>query len=176
MDQRDTEFVKSKRGGYILSHQGFEYHRTGRNNDSTYWICARRPECNARATTKGVVPDGARVTKKAEHAHAPNREATAARKVVNTMKEVATRHPEMQPANILRDGLADVEDGVLAQLPQRPALKRTLNRKRQADLPRNPLALGDIRDLPHEFQRSIGGKRDTYYLRQSLCGISIIGM
>ncbi|KAK3919917.1 FLYWCH-type zinc finger-containing protein 1 [Frankliniella fusca] len=158
-----AEFIKTKRGGLLLCHEGFQYHRTGRRADTIYWICSKRPECSARAITKGPPPDDARVTKAGDHIHAPNREETAARAVVNDMKDVAARHPEMPPANIIREGLADVDDEVLSQLPQRVSLKRAINRKRQADLPRNPIALGDIRELPEEYQKTLGGEQFLLY-------------
>ncbi|KAK3931550.1 FLYWCH-type zinc finger-containing protein 1 [Frankliniella fusca] len=151
-----AEFIKTKRGGLLLCHEGFQYHRTGRRADTIYWICSKRPECSARAITKGPPPDDARVSKAGDHIHAPNREETAACAVVNDMKDVATRHPEMPPANIIREGLADVDDEVLSQLPQRVSLKRAINRKRQA-VPRNPIALGDISELPEEYQKTLGG-------------------
>lgn len=81
---------------------------------------------------------------------------------MNTM--LAARHPEMEPANIIRDNLANLGDEVISQLPQRPALKRTINRKRQADLPRNPLSLNDIRELPDEYQKTSGGKSDKIFI------------
>ncbi|KAK3921781.1 FLYWCH-type zinc finger-containing protein 1 [Frankliniella fusca] len=150
-----AEFVKTKKGGLLLCHEGFEYHETGSRAETTYWICTKRPECSARAI-KGTLPHDARVTKAGGHtSHALNREETSARRVVNELKDVAARHPEMPPANIIRAGLADVDDEVLAQMPQRLALKRAPNRKRQADLPRNPIALGDIRELPEEYRKTL---------------------
>ena len=55
MATEQPEFITSKRSGFVLSYMGFEYHRTGRYKDSTYWVCAKSPECNARAPTKRSV-------------------------------------------------------------------------------------------------------------------------
>jgi len=73
------------------------------------------------------------------------------------MRNAAAQHPEMPPANIIRAGLAGVGDEVLPRLPERPALKRTINRKRQADLPRNPQTLSEIRQLPGEYHKTLSG-------------------
>ena len=138
---------------------GFEFHKTGRYKENTYWVCARRPECMARATTKGLPPEAPTILKCGTHSgHAPDREKTSVHKVVNTMKQLAAQHPEMEPANIIRDNMANLGEEVISQLPQRPALRRPIQRKRQADLPKNPLSLNEIRELPEEYQTTSAGE------------------
>lgn len=151
-----SEFVKSYRESYLLAHEGHLYHKTGKNKRSWYWICSRTPEGKNRATSIGEPPGSPTVIKTGKHEHAPDQDEINAKKVVNGMKNVAAQ-PEMPPANIIRAGLAEVGDEVLPRLPERPALKRTINRKRQADLPRNPQTLSEIRQLPEENRKTLSG-------------------
>ncbi|KAK3909666.1 FLYWCH-type zinc finger-containing protein 1 [Frankliniella fusca] len=157
-----AEFVKSKKGGNILTHEGFTYHISNKYKDRQYWVCTRKPACKARATTRGDPPEILKADED-KHTHAPDQEIIAAKKIVKRMKQVAVNHPEKQPSVIIRDGLADVDEGVLSQMPQRPALRRTLNRKRQSDLPRNPKSLAEIRDLPDEYCMTSSGEQFLLY-------------
>lgn len=155
---RKAEFIRSKKGAWVLVDEGHLYHRTRANGASTNWVCSRKPDCGTRAITTGLPPDNARIKKAGRHEHAPDQDAVAARRVVNAMKDEATAHPEEPPARIIRNALADLGDEVLSQVPERPALKRTINRKRQKNLPRNPQCLQDIAELPDEFKRTLTGE------------------
>jgi len=153
-----AEFIRSKRGGFILASKGFLYHKTNKSKGRWYWVCSKKPECNVRCVSTGEPPDNPTILKEGRHDHAPDQDDVTARKLVESMKNVAAEHPEMLPATIIRDGLSQVGDEVLPKLPERPSLKRAINRKRQAELPRNPQTLGEIRELPEIYRKTLSGK------------------
>ncbi|KAJ8686222.1 hypothetical protein QAD02_022016 [Eretmocerus hayati] len=71
--------------------------------------------------------------------------------VKSRIKRKAGEHPEEPPAWLLRTDLASVSEGVLCQLPEREALKKSLRRVRRRNLPPNPRALRELAELPERF-------------------------
>lgn len=59
--------------------------------------------------------------------------------------------------------MEDLDDGVLAQLPQRGALKKMMRRRRRRDLPANPTSLQDLQELPLRFTTTKGGEKFLLY-------------
>ena len=53
----------------------------------------------------------------------------------------AEDHPEQPSAQLLRAELHRIPGGVLSQLPEQPAIVRTIRRARRKNLPPNPRAL-----------------------------------
>lgn len=157
-----AEFIRTSKGGLYLAHKGFLYNKTGKHHESWYWRCATYPDCSTRATTTGEPPDPPVIKKVGKHDHAPDQDKIAAKKIVNAMKSTAAEHPEMLPANIIRTGLSNVGDEVLPKLPERPALKRALNRRRQAEHPRNPQTLSEVREIPDEYRKTLSGECRVY--------------
>ena len=62
-----------------------------------------------------------------EQSHAPNQKAE---KVVKNLKRIASEHPELALAQILRTEMPRVSSGVLSQFPERENLKKTMRRER----------------------------------------------
>ncbi|KAG8232766.1 hypothetical protein J437_LFUL012905 [Ladona fulva] len=122
-------FIKSKRGGKVLISNGYAYHKHSEKVGKTYWICAKRPECGASAITCN---NPLEVISMKEHTHAPDQEKIRAIKIVNNLKREAEEHPEMPPAQLVKNALPHVPDDVLPYLPQRASLVRTLSRCRHA--------------------------------------------
>lgn len=140
------EIIVSRRGGKKLFFKGHTYYRRDARKGNTYWGC-RRSACKATAVT--TFHDGAiQVLKEREHSHAPNREETDAQKFVHNLKRIASDHPELPPAQILRTEMPKVTDGVLSQLPERENLKKAMRRERRRDQPKNPLSLAELREIP----------------------------
>ncbi|KAJ4446511.1 hypothetical protein ANN_13207 [Periplaneta americana] len=81
------------------------------------------------AITQGV---GEQITilKESIHSHAPNQETVNIELVAQRLKRIATEHPEIPPAQILRTELTRVE-AILRQLPDRENLKKSLCRVRR---------------------------------------------
>jgi len=92
--------------------------------------------------------------KENSHDHHPNREETGAEEVKATLQRTATENPELPPAQILRMKLRRVPIGVLAELPERENLKKSLRRIRQKDLPPNPKSLKELGTVPEQYQKT----------------------
>lgn len=149
-------FIKSKRGKNLLVSKGFVYHKHSSKKENTYWICSRKPECKTRATSRGDPPH---IIREGTHDHAPDQDEVVARTLLNDIKEVSTQHPEMPPLQITSNRLQNIPAVVLAKLPNEMAVRRTINRVRQANLPPNPKTLEELGDIPDEYQQTSGGDR-----------------
>lgn len=64
----------------------------------------------------------------------------------------------MTPAQILRLELPEVPAEVLAQLPEREQLKKSIRRVRKKTFPANPKSLEDLDDLPDRYKRTFVGE------------------
>ncbi|KAK3931290.1 FLYWCH-type zinc finger-containing protein 1 [Frankliniella fusca] len=96
----------------------------------TYWQCKRTNECKATAITQ-YIDRNFEVPKAKEHTHAPNQEEAQAEMVVVNLKRIASEHPELLPAQILRTELPRVSIG----LPERENLKKAMRKERTKDQP-----------------------------------------
>ena len=99
------KFIKSKRGGKILVSKGYQYHKHSTKKERTYWVCALKPECTARATT---VSDPPVVVKEAEHSHAPDQDDIAAKEILNDIKWSSVEQPEAPPIQITSNKLQKI--------------------------------------------------------------------
>lgn len=133
-----------------LLFDGHIYYRRDSNKGRTYWNCRRKEECKATAITQ-TVDRKLEVVKSKEHTHAPNQEELQAEKVVHSLKRIASDHPELPPAQILRTELPRVSLGVLSQLPERENLKKAMRKERTKDQPRNPMLLEELGELPDRW-------------------------
>lgn len=146
----DTEVLTNRRGGTKLLHKGHIFYRRDVKKGRTYWSCTRKKEC--RATAISVFDEGAvQVVKEREHTHAPNREEVDAERALVAMKRIATEHPELPPAQILRTELPKLSEGTISQLPERENLKKAMRRERSKDQPSNPLSIEELREIPDRY-------------------------
>lgn len=141
-----AEIITSKQGGLKLLHKGFIYYRRDTKKGRTYWCCSRKKECSATAIT--TYDRQIEVVKERGHSHAPNQEEVEAARVTQNLKRIASEHPELPPAQILRTELPKVSEGVLSQLPERENLKKAMRRERLKDQPRNPMSLDELAHIP----------------------------
>lgn len=143
----DTEVLTTRKGGTKLLHQGYIFYRKDVKKGRTYWTCVKKKECRATAIT--VFNEGAvQVVKERQHSHAPNREEVEAEKALSNMKRMATEHPELPPAQILRTELPKLSEGTISQLPERENLKKAMRRERVKDQPSNPLSIEELHEIP----------------------------
>lgn len=144
---------------------GFIFLRSKVEKGKIYWECKRlrAKECKARAiTTEPDAQGNFTITKRPEidhHLHAPNQEECQAELLRIKIKRRAEEHPEEPPAAILRRELVQVPSGVLAQLPERENMKKSMRRIRRRNLPKNPTSLSELRELPDIFKRSLTQQR-----------------
>ncbi|KAK3913903.1 FLYWCH-type zinc finger-containing protein 1 [Frankliniella fusca] len=157
------KFIKSKKGRKILVNNGFQYHKHSSKKEKTYWVCTLKPECKARATT---VSDPPVLVREGTHSHAPDQDSIAAKEIMNEIKASSVQQPEAPPVQITSNKLQRIPQVVLAKLPNEAAIKRTINRTRQASLPPNPKTLRDLPELPREFTLTLMG--DVFLLWDSL--------
>jgi len=139
-----AEFIRSKRGGFILTSKGFLYHKTNKSKGRWYWVYSKN-----QSATSDVFPLVNPVTTPPFW----KKEGT----IMHLIKMTSLLSI---PKCFLPPLFAtvSVKWEVLPKLPDRPSLKRAINRKRQAELPRNPQTLGEIRELPEIYRKTLSGK------------------
>lgn len=153
--------------GAKMINKGYIYTRSkyGANN-TTYWDCQklRTKQCRSRAVST-VVNGGVIITKETEHDHAPDREVAEAEKIKFDLKQEALTNKEQGPSTILRNVLASTSAGVVAHLPERSNLKKSIRVVRRKNLPPNPKSLEELREVPEEYSNTITG--DAFLLYDS---------
>lgn len=153
--------------GSKLLYGGFVYYHARTVNSRSYYECNRKGECKARAITfpnaqggteiaKGPLPTDPKIS---NHNHPACPEEVAAEKFKSNLKRKADEHPEVTPAQLLRTELPNLNPGVLARLPSRENIKKTLRRTRRANLPANPNSLEKLGDIPERFAKTVAGER-----------------
>ena len=90
-----------------------------------------------------------------EHLHAADPDYIQAMQVATEITEASKEDPGKGPTEIIESEIRDLPQEVVAKLPQRAALKRRINRVRQANFPQNPKTLEELGELPPEFRRTI---------------------
>jgi len=90
--------------------------------------------------------------------HPADPDDVAARQLVNEIKQAGVAQPERPPTQIIEARVKDASEEVLAKLPLKSAIKRSINRSRQLQLPPNPKSLRDLPSLPAEFKMSDNGE------------------
>ena len=68
-------------------------------------------------------------------------------KVTANIIEQAVQQQEATPAQILRNNLHDVPSSVMAELPGRINLRKKILRRRNKDLPRNPMSITELHEI-----------------------------
>lgn len=134
---------------------------------TTYWKCPqlRQKQCGARAIT---VTAAGKVTvikgpEKSPHTHPPNREFAEAEKIKVNLKRKATANPEEPPSRLIRNELAGVAAGVVAQLPERENLKKSVRIIRRKNLPKNPISLEDLPEITNQYSKTATGDKFLIY-------------
>lgn len=84
---------------------------------------------------------------------------------ISRLKRKAEENPEMPPAQILRLELPNVPDEVIAQLPERENLKKSIRRQRRQNLPVNPKSLADLLEIPDRYKNTLVG--DNFLMHDS---------
>ncbi|KAJ8682127.1 hypothetical protein QAD02_017919 [Eretmocerus hayati] len=158
--------------GSKLIIDGFIYHKSRDKPEleKTFWDCTRlrKKEYRARAISTlardGEVP---RILKGPQHepfhSHAPDQDECEAEVVKYSVKNEAQRQPERPPSQIARDATRDLSQRVLARLPERENLKRSMRKVRRRHLPANPRILDELLDLPERFTITFTGKKFLIY-------------
>ena len=101
------------------------YVRSRRHKERSYWDCrlVRSKECKARAITNIPTAGGTVVVYKgpdeSKHSHPPNREKCEAKVAVAGMNRKVAEHPDLRPAQVLRDELAGIPPKVLSVIYRR---------------------------------------------------------
>jgi len=85
--------------------------------------------------------------------------------VATEITAASKEDPGKGPTEIIESKIRDLPQQVVAKLPQRAALKRRINRVRQANFPQNPKTLEELGELPPEFRRTM--KKDSFLLYDS---------
>jgi len=115
-----------------------------------------KPLCRAMLTTDNPLT----VVRVGSH-NDPNQ--VKALQLEQEIKDVGVERPETAPGQIIDQKVNDSSYEVLAHLPKREALKRSVNRRRQAEIPQNPQSLEDVLQIPPEFQNTLAWEKFLLY-------------
>lgn len=146
----------------LIIDNGYVYLYSKTRAGKVYWDCKRGKNegtCNARAIT---IAGSSRIIKgpsKSNHLHPKDPEEAKAEIITFNLKRKATENPEQPPELILQNELRGVSSGILSKLPDKENLKKTIRRKRRAELPPNPTSLDELQDIPERYKTSLGGDR-----------------
>lgn len=156
--------------GKRLIMDGFIYYKTTSTAKRIYWECKRYRlgECKSRAITELPNPTTGKlnVIKRPalqDHAHSPNQNECQAEAAKIDIKRAAESNPERPPSAILREKLPKLSIGVLAMLPDRENLKKTMRRLKQKDLPTNPQTLEDLDQIPDRYTKTLLDEKFLIY-------------
>lgn len=161
----EGEIIIKGKSSY-LHVNGFVYIRSSSGaGTKIYWRCRRKTTCGARATTVSV---GETVSvlhggNPEDHAtHAPDPDEVLALKTIAGIKRAACDHPEAPPSRILRE-LQDAPSSILAQLPNRVNIVKSIQRERLKNMPSNPRVIEDLQKVPDKFQLTKTGEKFLVY-------------
>jgi len=91
-----AETIDGRRGGKVLVHSGYIYHKNKISGDLIYWRCSSK-DCRAPLKTNAFdiedPPDAIDVFDMAEHNHVPSDEIIAKHQLVNDMKQNVRNDP-----------------------------------------------------------------------------------
>jgi hypothetical protein len=108
-----------------------------------------KQECNGRA----IMRDSSyKAISTKEHSHDRNQNRVTCFEVFNQMKGQAVMHPEMPPSQIIRKEIQSVSSRELTRLADRAAVKRELNRHRQAGLPAISQKIREVHDISQAYK------------------------
>lgn len=151
--------------GSKLVHEGFIYTRSHKpKNGKTYWDCQklRQQLCTARIVT--ITRDGETfISKSKPHEHAPDRELAEAEVVKFNLKQEQQQNPDRNPAQILRNVLSRTSSGIIAHLPDRRNLNKSMRQARRGCMPANPTSLEALEDVPESYQMTLTGDKFLLY-------------
>lgn len=142
-------FSKSERRGIILQYMGHEYlFKKSNLQGQTHWRCRQyyKNKCPSTITTRGnnvVVEPG-------DHCHTGDIIQTEANAVVAKVKETASSSL-VATRNILGEQLRDLDNDVLARLPKRSCIERTMRRERKKTNAVTPNPRNKNFEIPAEY-------------------------
>lgn len=85
-------------------------------------------------------------------------------KLIKTFKGVAEDHAELSPSYIIRRRLnGNIPSGVLAELPERPNLRRQIMQHRARNRRANPTSISDLQGVPLQYQNLLEGNKFPIY-------------
>lgn len=125
------------------------------------WVCEKRPKCKGRVWTDGALGEVIKVV--TEHNHAAKAARPQAIRVINEMKERAKSTQE-NPQQIVASTVQQVHANILAILPRKDSLKRTIRGVRnQNGVPALPLNIVDL-VIPDEYKQIIVNDKAQQFL------------
>lgn len=142
-------FSKSERGGTVLQYMGHEYlFKKSNLQGQRYWRCRHyfKIKCPSTVATQGnnvVVQPG-------EHSHVGDTIQTQANALVAKVKEAASSH--VATRTILGEQLRDLENDVLARLPKRSCMERTMRREKKKTNAVTPNPRNINFEIPAEYE------------------------
>lgn len=155
------KIVENNKGGFLLTCGGHKYHANRKlpGKNKIYWRCANKTECPGSANTQFdlTLDQEVQVTLGKRHLHDADEAAVQIHQVMHTIKKRARSRPNEQPLAIVQEALAMVENNeVLARIPQRQTILRSVNDIQNRTRPRNPRSLNEI-IIASPYDRTLTG-------------------
>lgn len=141
------EVVPSQKGNDKINVRGYLMVKERNREDIFYWCCEKRKSenCKGRATTTFI--NGSHYLRKFnDHNHAPQASNAEVAKVVAQIKLQAQESTD-QPAQIIHNNITNTSQEIYPYIPSQNALRMKIKRVRRANMPLDPLNLGEANIL-----------------------------
>lgn len=138
--------------------QGYAYtrQRPGNNLKWSEWFCDQRKEgCKGRLHIR---PDEQEWREAGDHNHVPNFGRIKAMETKDRIKKRVLEQPNILPATITQAEVGRVDSETLLELPKEASMKKMAQRTRMETLPKLPLTLGDLEEVPQAYRNLQGEK------------------
>ena len=99
--------------------------------------------------------------------HTPDPVQVKALQLEQEIMDAGVERPETAPGQIIDQKVNELPYEELAHLPKREALKRSVNRRGQAELPQNPQSLEDLQ-IPLNFKTLWLGKNFSSTIHRTM--------
>jgi hypothetical protein len=142
------EIIRNNKGGVKICYNGNIYTKKSSQETSIRWECSRRRalSCNGKIRTNIEMTE---VLSSVEHKHENSQSLVEATKMRQQMKERATLG-RGSTAQVFADSLEKLSENARLQIGRTNAIKRDIQRQRQAGRPKDPATLEEI-DFPQEW-------------------------
>lgn len=157
------EVIQSRYSNDKILYNWYLYRRDRVNKTTVNWRCVQ-DKCKGRISTPLDYRNGAIPNVKNDHNHPANPADVQKQKGIAEMKERAAA-TDAPPRRLIGEMMGNLTDETLTNLPQRSALRRTIQRKRKRDdaFPPLPLNLEDI-EIPEQFREVLVGGTQVRFL------------
>lgn len=142
--------MKAPDFSFSCSHFRYQKNRPNKHRTKIYWRCADRDNCSGSITSNFNVGRGHIIVQRGlAHTHEADHTEIRVQEVVRGIKRRAEQHPNEPPSRVFLEAVAgERNEEVLANLPQRNDMIRTIHRVQSRRRPAHPQSLQELHIQP----------------------------